>query len=138
MPRVSSVRTFDLHLSFILHTHTVRYLPALYDPSTHKLHIHPSAPLYLLAHRVKRLSNAPLSSTANREQRLEWRAKRNNLGEVFGTRKAKSQIRAEERNKVDVGAMQGVKGHLMESIGEKIIEEGMSYLRAGLYFANER
>ena len=45
--------------------------------------------------------------------------RRNDLGEAFGTKKAKSQIRAEERNRVDVGAMQGVKGHLMESIGIK-------------------
>jgi DNA-directed RNA polymerase I subunit RPA49 len=101
-----------------------RYLPALYDPSTSILHIHPSAPLYLLVHRVKRLKNAPLISQASKDQRLEYRIKRNDLGEVFGTRKAKSQIRAEERNRVDVGAMQAVKGHLMESIGEKAVVEG--------------
>lgn len=33
-------------------------------------------------------------------------------------------IRAEERNKIDVNAMQGVKGHLMETIGESSVVEG--------------
>ncbi len=67
-------------------------------------------------------------SVANGVDRSEWRAKRNDLGEVFGTRKAKSQIRAEERNRVDVGAMEGVRGHLMESIGELAVVDNGSYL----------
>jgi len=106
------------------------YLPALYDPSTRTLHINPSTPLYLISHQVKRLRNAPLTSTATAEQRMERRVKRNDLGEVFGTRKAKSQIRAEERNRVDVGGMQGFKGLLMKSIEGKVIEEGMFRCRS--------
>ncbi|ORY25719.1 RNA polymerase I associated factor, A49-like protein [Naematelia encephala] len=102
-----------------------QYVPAVYDPSTRTLSIHPSAPLYLMTHRVKRLKAAALYSATPPDARAEWRAKRNDLGEAFGTRKAKTQIKADERNKVDVGAMQGVKGHLMEMIGEKpVIDEG--------------
>lgn len=91
-----------------------RYVPAVYDPSTKTLHVHPTTPLYLLAHRVKRMREAPLSETQRSEL---WKQRRNDLGETFGTRKAKSQIKAEERNKVDANAMQGVKARLMESIG---------------------
>ena len=47
------------------------------------------------------------------EQRM---LKRDQLGETFGTRKAKSRIKAVERNKVDAQAQAGVKDHLMASI----------------------
>lgn len=67
-----------------------------------------------------------MSANPAADAKALWREKRNDLGEAFGTRKAKTQIKAEERNKVDVGAMQGVKGHLMESIGEKLAVEGES------------
>ena len=99
-----------------------QYLPAIYDPEKGTLDIHTSAPLYLLAHRVKRLRTAH-GPTAGASRAADYRAKRNDLGEAFGTKKAKSQIRAAERDKVDVGAMQGIKGHLMETIGEKAPEE---------------
>ena len=42
--------------------------------------------------------------------------KRDQLGETFGTRKAKSRIKAVERNKVDAEAQAGVKDHLLSSI----------------------
>jgi DNA-directed RNA polymerase I subunit RPA49 len=89
------------------------YVAGVYDPSTNSVHLS-AAPLYLLVHRVKRARTAedvvaPGSTL--------WKAKRNDLGETFGTRKAKSQIRAEERNKVDITAMAGVRGSLMDSIG---------------------
>lgn len=89
----------------------------MFDPKTKTLHVHPTTPLYLLAHRVKRLRTAPLSGSAGPEANQQWKAKRNDLGETFGTRKAKSQIKAEERNKVDVSAMQGVRSSLIDSIG---------------------
>lgn len=44
--------------------------------------------------------------------------KRDILGEAFGTRKAKSRIRANERNKVDASAQEGVRDHLMATIEE--------------------
>ncbi|KAK4689942.1 DNA-directed RNA polymerase I subunit RPA49, partial [Tremellales sp. Uapishka_1] len=98
-----------------------QYLPALFDPSTQTLHVAPSAPLYLLAHRVKKQKYAALPSAV---AATDWRKQRNDLGEVFGTKKAQSRIRAEERNRVDVSAMAGVKGHLMEAIGETIADGG--------------
>ena len=47
------------------------------------------------------------------EERIK---QRNKLGETFGTKKAQSAIRAQERNRVDVDAMRGVAVHLQESI----------------------
>jgi DNA-directed RNA polymerase I subunit RPA49 len=102
-----------------------RYLPGLYDPETNTLTLTP-APLYLMSHRAKRLKMAPLSSTATPDASAEWRIKRNDLGEAFGTRKAKSQIKAQERGKVNAAAMEGVKDHLMESIVTSDETEGES------------
>lgn len=93
-----------------------QYLAALYDPETNKLHV-TSTPLYLLAHRVKRLRD--LGPSTAPELTTQWKAKRNDLGEAFGTRKAKTQIKAEERNKVDVSAMRGVRDDLISSIAAK-------------------
>lgn len=93
----------------------------MYDKEKGTLVIHPSAPLYLMSHRAKRLRQAALTNASMKD---DYRARRNDLGEVFGTRKAKTMIRAEERNKIDVNAMQGVKGHLMETIGESSVVEG--------------
>ncbi|WVQ71488.1 hypothetical protein IAR50_001026 [Cryptococcus sp. DSM 104548] len=95
-----------------------QYLPAVYDPSTKTLHVHPSTPLYLFAHRVKRLRTAPVSAPPAQAAKAQWRQERNDLGEAFGTRKAKAQIKSEERNKVNADAMKDAKGHLMETIGE--------------------
>ena len=98
---------------------SVRYLPAIYDPDAGTLHIHAPTPLHLLVHRAKRLKNVAVQSA----KEADYRARRNDLGEVFGTRKAKSQIRAEERNKLNASAMEGVRGHLMETIGVKEDEQ---------------
>jgi hypothetical protein len=99
-----------------------RYLPALFDPTTQTLHFPQTAPLYIMSHAAKRLKSVALPSDAVRA--TEYRAQRIDLGEAFGTRKAKSRIKADERNKVDVGAMEGVRGHLMETIGESAIVSG--------------
>lgn len=56
-----------------------------------------------------------MDSSIPYEQRLLMR---NELGEAFGTRKAKSRIKAVERNKVDAAAHEGVKDHLMSGIEE--------------------
>jgi DNA-directed RNA polymerase I subunit RPA49 len=74
----------------------IRYLPGLYDPETNTLTLTP-APLYLMSHR-----------------------------EAFGTRKAKSQIKAQERGKVNAAAMESVKDHLMDSIVVNEETEGES------------
>ncbi len=41
------------------------------------------------------------------------------MGEAFGTRKAKSRIKADERNKVDAGRQEDGREGLMELIEEK-------------------
>ena len=69
-----------------------------------------------MSHRAKRLKTLPLSSQAGAAAQAEYRARRNDLGEAFGTRKAKSQIRAAERGKVNAAAMEGVKEHLLDSV----------------------
>jgi DNA-directed RNA polymerase I subunit RPA49 len=46
----------------------------------------------------------------------QYQQARTALGETFGTKKAKAAIRAQERNKVDVGAMEGVMDYVMEGI----------------------
>lgn len=74
-----------------------------------------------MSHRAKRLKTMPLSSQVAQANAAEYRAKRNDLGEAFGTRKAKSQIRAAERGKVNAAAMEGVREHLMDSV--EITEE---------------
>ncbi|KAJ9098535.1 hypothetical protein QFC19_006303 [Naganishia cerealis] len=47
--------------------------------------------------------------------------KRDQLGEAFGTRKAKSRIRANERNKVDASAQESVREHLMQYIDDAAV-----------------
>jgi DNA-directed RNA polymerase I subunit RPA49 len=103
----------------------LRYLPAIYDPSTHRVLIQPAVPTYVLAQRTKRtkLSNLNINS---RESDLSNMAKRDMLGEAFGTRKAKSRIRANERNKVDASAQEGVRDHLMVTIEEAARAGGVS------------
>ena len=84
---------------------------------------------------VKRLKATQSQATIHTEQAERakaWRKNRDALGETFGTRKAKSQIKAEERNKVDVAAMEGVKGHLLGSIVERTVVEGMSLISSPL------
>ncbi|KAG1838570.1 Rpa49 subunit specific to nuclear RNA polymerase I [Suillus subalutaceus] len=71
-----------------------------------------AAPLHILTHEVKALKGLQPAAVSTL-QRLEARAA---LGETFGTKKAKLAIRAQERNKVDVSAMEGVADHLQESI----------------------
>jgi len=72
---------------------------------------------------------APLSTAPTAEAQVQYRAQRNDLGEAFGTRKAKSQIKAQERGKVNAAAMEGVKDHLMESIVVNEETEGESLNR---------
>ncbi|EPQ55866.1 RNA polymerase I associated factor, A49-like protein [Gloeophyllum trabeum ATCC 11539] len=88
-----------------------RYLIGIHDKRTNKTVIRP-APLHVFSRQVKALKGlqpAPVTAA----QRIEAR---NALGEIFGTKKAKAAIRAHERNKVDVSAMQNVAGHLQDRI----------------------
>lgn len=88
-----------------------RYLVGVHDKKTGITTIRP-APLHTLARDVKALKGLePIAVSVL--QRLEARAA---LGETFGTKKAKLAIKAQERNKVDVSAMETVVDHLQESI----------------------
>ena len=75
------------------------------------------APLHVLTREVKALKNTEPAPVTVKE-RLEARAA---LGHSFGTKKAQAAIRAQERNKVDVNAMQGVMEHVVDGI-EKGVE----------------
>jgi len=55
----------------------------------------------------------PLAVTMETEERA---LAKNALGDAFGSKKAQQAIRAKERNRVDVAAMEGVAGHLQDSI----------------------
>ncbi|KAG9308698.1 Rpa49 subunit specific to nuclear RNA polymerase I [Chiua virens] len=88
-----------------------RYLVAVHNKRTKTTTLR-EAPLHILSHQVKALKSlkpAPVSTF----QRLEGRAA---LGDTFGTKKAKQAIRAQERNKVDVSAMEAVADHLQDII----------------------
>ncbi|KAI5448876.1 DNA-directed RNA polymerase I subunit rpa49 [Naganishia albida] len=93
------------------------YLPAIYDPSTQQIIVQPAIPTYVLAQRVKR-TKLSITHVTSRENDLSHMAKRDVLGEAFGTRKAKSRIRANERNKVDATGQDSVRDHLMVAIEE--------------------
>ncbi|KAG2143922.1 Rpa49 subunit specific to nuclear RNA polymerase I [Suillus cothurnatus] len=88
-----------------------RYLVGVHNKRTGITTIR-AAPLHILTHEVKALKGLQPAAVSTL-QRLEARAA---LGETFGTKKAKLAIRAQERNKVDVSAMEGVADHLQESI----------------------
>ena len=89
------------------------YLIGIRDKTTNRLVLR-RAPLYIMDQRVKALAGLGVASST--EQYLQAR---NNLGETFGTKKAKAAIRAHERNRVDVSAMEGVASHLQSTIQER-------------------
>ena len=80
-----------------------RYLIGIRDKTTNKMTVR-TAPLFLISHHVKALQS--LSATAAQD-RQDYIKARNQLGEAFGTKKARAAIRAAERNKVDVSALGG-------------------------------
>lgn len=87
------------------------YYVGIYNKKTKTTVLRP-APLHILARNVKALKNLkPMEVSVDERMKL-----RNNLGETFGTKKAKAAIRAHERNRVDIDAMRGVAGHLQEDI----------------------
>lgn len=76
----------------------------VFDHSTNALTLR-HAPLYVVRHQVKKLKGlGPILESGHDYQRA-----RNVLGEAFGTKKAKTAIRAAEKNKVDVAAMKDVR-----------------------------
>lgn len=91
-----------------------RYIVALHNKRTGTISLPPSAKSpHILQRTVKALKSnqdAALSTTASYQQA------RTALGETFGTKKAKAAIRAHERNKIDVSAMEGAMDYVMQGI----------------------
>lgn len=72
----------------------------------------PKAP-HILIHTVKALKSLPSSVAPSKSQYLEAK---NALGDTFGTKKQKARIRAEERNRIDISAMEGVMSYVIDGI----------------------
>ncbi|KAG6811740.1 hypothetical protein H0H92_006005 [Tricholoma furcatifolium] len=90
-----------------------RYVIAVHNKRTSTLSILPAAKTpHVLTRTVKALKALPALAMSQQE----YREARNALGETFGTKKAKASIRAQERNRVDVSAMEGVMSHLQQGI----------------------
>ncbi|KAI0369256.1 RNA polymerase I associated factor A49-like protein [Pilatotrama ljubarskyi] len=87
------------------------YMIGVHDKRTNTTTLRP-VPLHVLTRQVKALKNLKPIEVST-EERM---AQRNNLGEAFGTKKAKAAIRARERNRVDIDAMKNVAGHLQDTI----------------------
>jgi DNA-directed RNA polymerase I subunit RPA49 len=68
---------------------------------------------HILGQTVKALKSIPPSAAPSKLQYLEAKT---TLGETFGTKKQKANIRAQERNRIDVNAMEGVMSYVMDSI----------------------
>lgn len=76
----------------------------VFNKSTNELTLR-HAPLYVVRHQVKALKDpGPILESGH-----DYQSARNVLGEAFGTKKAKTAIRAAEKNKVDVVAMKDVR-----------------------------
>ena len=71
-------------------------------------------PVYLISRQVKALKNFEPTEPGSSEHLHA----RSTLGKVFGTKKAKAAIQAQERNKVDVSAMEDMAGMLQDRIDE--------------------
>jgi len=96
-----------------------RYIVAVHNRRTSTLSILQTAKSpHILMRTVKALKSIPpaLAPTAS-----QFREARDALGETFGTKKAKANIRARERNRVDVGAMEGVMDFVMDGIDKGAI-----------------
>ncbi|KAJ7756279.1 Rpa49 subunit specific to nuclear RNA polymerase I [Mycena metata] len=91
-----------------------RYVIAVHNKRTSEVTVLPT-PMspYILSRTVKALKSIELAPAPTT---TEYYKARNALGETFGTKKAKAQIRARERNRVDVGAMEGVMDFVMAGI----------------------
>ncbi|KAJ3515004.1 hypothetical protein NLJ89_g2033 [Agrocybe chaxingu] len=91
-----------------------RYLLAVRNKKTNTISILPSAKTpHILTHTVKALKSLPSSAAPSKVQYLEAKTA---LGETFGTKKQKANIRAQERNRIDVSAMEGVMSYVMDGI----------------------
>ncbi|KAF8064010.1 Rpa49 subunit specific to nuclear RNA polymerase I [Lyophyllum atratum] len=91
-----------------------RYLLAVHNRRTSTLSVLPASKSpFILTRTVKALKSIPAAPAPVQQ---EYRLAKTALGETFGTKKAKANIRAQERNRVDVSAMEGVMDHLQQGI----------------------
>lgn len=88
-----------------------RYYIAIHNKRTKTTTFRP-VPLHTLQREPKALKALP-SASVSASDRL---AARTALGGAFGTKKAQANLRAQERNKIDVAAMAGVVGSLQDRV----------------------
>ncbi|KAF5314385.1 hypothetical protein D9619_011794 [Psilocybe cf. subviscida] len=91
-----------------------RYLVAIRNTRTGVISVLPTPKTpHILSRTVKALKSIPPSAAPTKAVYLEAKT---TLGETFGTKKQKANIRAVERNRIDVSAMEGVMGYVMDGI----------------------
>ncbi|PPQ90265.1 hypothetical protein CVT25_013090 [Psilocybe cyanescens] len=110
-----------------------RYLLAVRNTKTGTISILPASKSpHILTHTVKALKSIVPSAAPSKTEYLEAKT---TLGETFGTKKQKATIRAKERNRIDVSAMEGVMGYVMDSIEKGA--EGLMTTEESKGFANK-
>ncbi|KAF9432852.1 DNA-directed RNA polymerase I subunit rpa49 [Entomortierella beljakovae] len=92
-----------------------RYVIAIRDKKTNKVTFK-DAPVVAINRTIKSLKNAKHSSSSSRDQFMQAK---NALGEAFGTKKIKQQIKSVERNAVNVSTLDSVASILHDSIAAK-------------------
>ncbi|KAJ7730703.1 Rpa49 subunit specific to nuclear RNA polymerase I [Mycena maculata] len=91
-----------------------RYVIAVHNKRTSALTVLPTTMSpHILSRTVKALKSIEPSAAPSA---VEYFQAKTALGETFGTKKAKAAIRARERNRVDLGAMEGVMDFVMAGI----------------------
>ncbi|KAF9480293.1 RNA polymerase I associated factor, A49-like protein [Pholiota conissans] len=91
-----------------------RYIVAVHNTRTGKISMLPATKIpHIMSQTVKALKSIPSVAAPSKLQYLEAKTA---LGESFGTKKQKANIRAQERNRIDVSAMEGVMSYVMDSI----------------------
>lgn len=92
----------------------IRYLVAVRNTRTGIITVLPTPKTpHILSRTVKALKSISPSAAPTKAAYLEAKT---TLGETFGTKKQKANIRAVERNRIDVSAMEGVMDYVIEGI----------------------
>jgi len=99
-------------------TYVTRYLLALRNKRTGTVSLLPTAKSpYVMTRTVKALKSTPSSAALPKVQYLQAKT---TLGQTFGTKRQKADIRMQERNQVDPDAMQGVMDYVIETIDKGV------------------
>ncbi|KAK0533971.1 DNA-directed RNA polymerase I subunit rpa49 [Tilletia horrida] len=97
-----------------------QYLIGVHDPQTNTITLH-RAPLFTMTRLISSLQNLNAIKADTLGQSADWSARvaaRRDLGDVFGTRKAKATVRAQDRLKVDASHMAAMLDEVAEGINE--------------------